>query len=804
MADSFIVYIPNPPNIALLTSSGKQSQWVKIQKTVEKIIENYIKNDFAHLELGLCDVIDKPLENLSHSHFFKTIKKIMEKIKDDFKEKNLKPESLTFNKTDNNVFNLTYKNIISLVYIIINIIENTTSKGKIYDIVHDFAYKNVIPLFKDFYISKQQVSKLIIGLDSIKKINICLYKDYEDICLNSEIKKRDKNTDVNKFKMDVKLIIFFSIFINAIFKSVLNVNIDLNIPPIDDYFKNNINPYLVNEEQIINLGNNYKDIFICNLILIKKLPNSTFLTNLNLKVYDSYQIELHNILTKTLDNNNINNIDYTRIKRRSKTITPNVNTNLIKNYTELLETKDIQYSPKFNNNYLYVQHLLSLSSSEKSNITKFHIDFNSLDPLLFNSVNYLLTKYDNIAKLKLIFFPHNKINKRKVYINSLFYNRFLNNDELYSNLYSTDDKKIYYQYIDQTEINNFNNNYILKDEKLLNEIFYSFNMNLRTLSIILEKKIKELLSLKIDFGTYNNKSISLFNYDNYNCSIVCFIFDLFRTFQSQIKDCKINSLKIFYEDFLDEKSFIVETIKRKIPSCKSGINLNNLKISTIKFNISNISLILPFENFPSVGLTELFLSNLTYNDLNNLVAAFKKNKNMFPLLIKLDISLAIMVEDYNKPVEILLKECLSPELVYFNMTLPFNVSIINLIDILYWIKCSHNVDTNIYLKMVHSELSQHINHYYFKNCVVESFNSCKYYFRKRNILPTFNVHNKKNITFILNKYDIKDINYFYNFIYCFNKTSVYGDNAKNRKIFENIFNCRGHFKKYEVEIEIIN
>ena len=68
---------------------------------------------------------------------------------------------------------------------------------------------------------------------------------------------------------------------------------------------------------------------------------------------------------------------------------------------------------------------------------------------------------------------------------------------------------------------------------------------------------------------------------------------------------------------------------------------------------------MPFENFPSVGLTELIISNLTYNDLNNLVNAFKKNKNMFPVLIKLDISLAIMVEDYSIPLEILLKECLS-------------------------------------------------------------------------------------------------------------------------------------------------
>ena len=121
-----------------------------------------------------------------------------------------------------------------------------------------------------------------------------------------------------------------------------------------------------------------------------------------------------------------------------------------------------------------------------------------------------------------------------------------------------------------------------------------------------KKRNLNLKQLKIDFGTYNNKSISLFNYDNYNCSIVCFIFDLFKTFQAQINKCKINTLEIFYEDFLDEKSFIVETIKRKIPSYGNGFNLNHLKLNCINFNISNISLILPFDKLLTI-LFELLL-----------------------------------------------------------------------------------------------------------------------------------------------------------------------------------------------------
>ena len=692
---------------------------------------------------------------------------------------------------------MTYKNIFSIVNDIIYIIDNITSKGKTYDIVHDFAYKGILPQFKDAIISKQQLSKLFMELDSIKIVNVCLYKENDDLFSS----KNENKNDINEsFEMDKKVVFYFSIFFNAMFKSVIGITIDLNIKPIADYFENNNNPYLINEENILNLGENYKDFFICNLLLIKIVPSFTHLATLKLKMHDSYQIELHNVLSDIFDDLKINDVDFMKFKRRSKTMTHKINISLLRHNSNNLENRKHFLSPKFNNNYLFAHHILS---SFKTNIYKFYLDFNSLDPLLFTSVNYLLANFKKIEILKLTLFPHTKINKRKTYINNHFYNHFLNNEDHFPNLYSSEDKEIYYPYIDQPE-NNAENNYIIKDEKILNELFYNFNKNLLNLSIILEKQITELLTLKIDFGTYNNKSLSLYNYDNYNCAIVCFIFDLFKTLQASISQSKINCLEILYEDFLDEKSFIVETIKRKIPSYKNGLKLNNLNLSNINFNISNISLFLPFENFPSVGLTELILSNLTFNDLNNLVTAFKKNKNIFPVLIKLDISLAIMVEDYNAPLEILLKECLSQELIYFNMTLPFNIPIYQLIDFLYWIKCNHNSDTNINIKIAHSQLSPCIKHYYFKNCVVDLFNSSKEYFRKRNLLPDYEIANEQTIKFIINKYDIKNIDFYYKFIYCFNKYNSIGKTLAYHTIFEDIFNYKGGFKKYEVEIEVID
>ena len=803
MADSFIIFTPNPPSISILTSSGKQSQWSKIKKNLEKILENYKKHDYYNQELDLSEVVDKPFSEMSHNHFFKMIKKLIEKIKDEIKESNLKIETLNYSPSDNGIFTLSYKNIFSLANIIIYIIDNISSKGKPSDIIYDFAYNAQMPKFKDISMANQLLlSKLLKQLETVQTIKISLYKENEDKHLNNNENKKNSLKNVKNltpFKMDSKIVLLFTLFYKAIFKSVNGAIFDLNIPPIDTYFTSNVNPYLINEEQILKIGNSYIDIFICNLILIKSLQNFS-LPNLNLIMYDSYQLELHNILTNILSNSE-NEIDFNKIKRRSKTLTKPIEPNVNRFNSEYIEDTNLLYSPKFNNNYLYLQHLLASSNNKIFDLV---LNFNSLDPLLFNSVNYLLTKYNKLAKLKLILFPHNNINKRKIYINNYFYNKYSNIDDKFSNLYSMDDKKIYYQYIDQNENNNINNNYILRDEKLLNELFYSFNINLRNLSIILEKQITEIFELKIDFGTYNNKSISLFNYDNYNCSIICFIFDLFKSFQAQMDKCKINSLEIFYEDFLDEKSFIVETIKRKIPSYRNGFKLNDLKLNYINFNISNISLFLPFESFPSIGLTELILSNLTYNDLNNFVNAFKKNKNIFPVLIKLDMSLAIMVEDYSEPLEALIKECLSQELIYFNMTLPFNISIPQVIDILYWIKLNHNVDTNIYLKIVNSQLSQCINHHYFKNCVVDLLNSNKEYFRKRNLLPDFEIINQNIIKFNINKYDVNNLEYFYKIIYCFNKNRIGNENKADQKIFENIFNYKGEFKKYEVEIEVIN
>ena len=805
MADSFIIYIPNPPKISTLTSAEKQNQWTKITKKFAKILEDYKKNNYANQEITLFEsFIDRPFKEMNPAQFNKVVKKLMIKINNEIKDnKYLKNEEIAFDSSNESIFDLTFKNIISIVYLIIKIIENINiTKGKMSDVIYDFAFNSTIPNFKDVQIYKMKLSDIINKLYSVKTIKINLFTKKEDIYFNKN-NSNNNNPENNKFKMDTKIVLFFTIFFKALFKSISTAIIDLNVFPIDFYYMKNCDPYSINEKQIIGIGDRYKDIIICNLILIKSLTTCSYLMSLNFKMYDSYQMELHNILSDLLDNDIIFEIGNretsvsTSINKRGKS----ADIKKVVKKREDEKTNKIFYSQKFNNNYLYIQHLLTVPETIYYNLC---VDFNSLDPLLFNSVNNLLTKFTRITDLNLKLFPNKKLNKRKIYMNNCFYNKYETSKEQTSNLYSDIDKKIYYQYINNKKEKD--NNYILRDEKLLNELFFSFNNNLKNLSIILEKRMNSLLSLKIDFSTYNNESISIYNYDNYNCSIICFIFDLLEIFQSQIEKCNIYKLEISYDDFLDEKSYVVETAKKKMPSCQKGFKLNNLRLNYINFNISNISLFLPFENFPSIHLTELIISNMSYNDLNSLVNSFQKNNNLFPALVKLDTSLGIMIEDYTEPLQILLQECICypPQLLYFNLNLPYNVSVSQLVDIIYWIKCNNSPNIAINVKIFHSLLSKFVNDKCFSEQVKYLFQSSENCFTKRNVLPIYNIVGDNTIKFKLNKKNYKSKDYFYKFIYCFQTKNTLVINKPKRKIFENIFNFRGKYKKYEVNVEISN
>ena len=53
MANRFLIYIPNPPSISTLTSSGTQTKWNTIKNNLAKVLENYKNNEYYLQELEL-------------------------------------------------------------------------------------------------------------------------------------------------------------------------------------------------------------------------------------------------------------------------------------------------------------------------------------------------------------------------------------------------------------------------------------------------------------------------------------------------------------------------------------------------------------------------------------------------------------------------------------------------------------------------------------------------------------------------------------------------------------------------------
>jgi hypothetical protein len=265
------------------------------------------------------------------------------------------------------------------------------------------------------------------------------------------------------------------------------------------------------------------------------------------------------------------------------------------------------------------------------------------------------------------------------------------------------------------------------------------------------------------------------------------------------------------DDFSDEKEFIITNIKNKVPLYKNSnnLNLNELQLNRIYFNISNISLILPFKYFPMKSLKELIIKNLTYHDLENFIDAIKNNENIFNNVTSLEIGLNFMIEDFIEKVKILLKECFLKTITHFVLEIRNIISDGYIIDIINCIKNNKNNRAIYYLKISNDKLSPVIGNTYFDDLALAFIKNNKSNFYKRNILANIGYKDNKNLFFSLKMLNNEDINYYLNIIYCFNK--LYNskgniiNNKKKRKIFENIFYYIGKFKKTnkEINIEII-
>ena len=360
-------------------------------------------------------------------------------------------------------------------------------------------------------------------------------------------------------------------------------------------------------------------------------------------------------------------------------------------------------------------------------------------------------------------------------------------------------------------MNNNKNKLVLKDEEIPNELFPYFNFNLNFLFFVLLKIFKsekyQQNSLIFNFQTNNNNIKNLYSYNNYTYAILCFVFNLFITMEMIKKLENMFSLEIYLDDLSEKENLInniFEICRNKIP-----FNFKKNKLIIFKLDIPNITLFLPFENFPCDNLDQLILKNLTFNDLQNIANTVKEKKIIFKKLSTFNIGISFMLEDFKKYIMILLEENICDNLINFYLTIPCYIEFNDILDFLASIKKNKNKNIKYFLKISNEELNNNLGKK-FLNKTLELFDKHKNEMNKRNLVIGITCNNNKEINIKINLLNKQNINLFLVIIFCFQKTyekkinnKIYSDKNK-QKIFESIFYLMGKFDKKckEVTIEV--
>ena len=800
--EDLITYSEQSHNIILLSKEDEKSLYDSILDDSQKAIVDYTKINFENEKSYLFEFLNE----LNKKQFSEKIQKLVADIIEKNKSSILNTKGiLILNNADE--FYLTYSNLCAIVNFIIHISKSGKQSTKTSDILYNFAYEMKTPTIK-VTILNQSLSKILNDFISVKKINICLSKDFDEF---------DEEKINSKSQIDINVVRLFGFFFKSFFPNVTFATIDLNIYPINNYFNNNQNPYKINEKNIIQLSEYHSNLLISNLLMIGSLAK-LLLISLNIKMLDSYQIETHYILTKLFSKNNELKTDTNNVKKINK-FEKNEKENPFTNASKFSDEfnnnmKLINYSDKLNNSFLFFQHIILKSESE---YREFKFEINSLDPLLFNYINILLDRYKYLRKLSLIFFPEKIANKRKTAINNYYFNLYCNNKNKIK--YSDNDKKVYYRFLSHlvdNENEKDNDCLLVKNENILNELFSSFNKNLNIFSLILKEKLPDLVTISLNFCFSYNDNLNLADFDTYNSAFICFLFNLFKSLEKLSKDTKfknmLNLIEIYCDSIIDENVFLIESIKHKYLKERGVFDLRKLKISNIKFSVPNITLFISLDYFPFEKLQELILMNLTYNDLVNISENLSKNKKFFPELINFEIGLNYMIEDYKPPLKLLLKDCIVNPKV-FTLTIPFNLSFEEMVEVFNWIKRNNNKKTYFHLKLSNSELSPLIGQSCFIHNVEYFYENVKTILMNNNIICQFKALNYNKFCVYFKILDIKNINSYLAFIHCFNAKKNNIKNFEKRVeeawekncniIFENIFYYEGKFEEKMILVEIV-
>ena len=779
MAKNLISFNPVSKKIEELSTENKGKIWNNIIDEMNMSLSNYSKNLSIQEYYIFNDSKELNFQIMDENSFHKIILNFLGNLSESMQEIN--NQKIDTNKLEGEKLEINYIEICAITKFIIYLISKHKKESKT---IFNFYSQSILPKISAKKNDMEQ--KLLILLEKTKNVKIL------SICLSD---KNYKQSYSNKEKLNINLYVIqlFCYFFRAIFTNILVINIDLNIYEINKKYNTIQNPYWIKEDKILKDGETYKSIFLGNLIFMNRLSELPKITEIDIQMSDSYQIELHQLMTKYFQNNSLNENE-----RRSN-------------------PASVKYSPIFKNNFPYFQHILSKKNQD---FYKFDMKFNSLDPLLFSYVNIVLFHSTSLANISLTFFNFDKINPRKTLINSYYYNYYTEGKKNplitkfgpdRTNIKWDKDSKIYFSSINTLKDYDSKNLILLKDEVVLDELFPYFNYNLNTLLTILEDKFQEktvlINCLKLDFTLSGNGNINLNLFNNYNSSIICFLINLFSILEANKELSQVYELIILLDDYTDEKKFIIKSINKKFPN-HASFNLKQIKLTQFTINLSNITNILPFHNFPMEKLTELNIDNLSFNDLNNILYSLTQYKDLFPKLKTLSIGLNYMLEDFLPKIKLLLKEYIIKKIYEFTLKIPSYISYDDIIDLINIAKRNQNSKADRFIfKLSNDILSPIIGQDSFASELNKFQRNSKKKFSKMNIIAKFILKDLNTLVLSMKTLEKKDINYYLTLIYCFNK--LYNKNGdkkedknQNQKIFEKIFYYMGKFKKEDKKIDI--
>ena len=463
-------------------------------------------------------------------------------------------------------------------------------------------------------------------------------------------------------------ILLFNLFYESFFKNCPKINIDMTLPKLDElysstFLRNKLKQ--LDEKNIIqNINITYLKGILVNYLIMKcigdhfKEREGLLLT---LKQYESYIVEIYSLFQN-----------------------------------EILDIKDKEIEPfNFtykNCNFLYYSAMYYLSPK-----TGFKLDLNILDPLLFKNIIYtifiILSNGEPIQDIEISLFPKENlkinIDINKIYLNHILFNNL--NKKIYEEL-----KEINFDYLNHNKFNwkNIDNKDFIdtSSDKIYDILFEDFNTNLFYLLVLIDKN-SQTLSETIKINLPQN----LLTKKNYIYSISYFIYNVFNFLLKKKLSINMSQFKLV-------TNIIIPDSICRFPK----IGLKNLKINNLKLKINNISNILDLNELPYSTCSQISLSNISYNDLNNLIISLKNyisNEESLPSTIKhLKIKFGNTLYNNFNIIDDMLRNYLLPKTIsYLTFRIKNELSTNEYFELMWKvinsIACAENTPKNLTLKI---------------------------------------------------------------------------------------------------------